>query len=308
MQESLLDSQQKAQNAAFLMRAATWASVSAALLMVGIKLYAYLVTDSVSLLSTLFDSLLDVGASLVNFIAIHHALTPADAEHRFGHGKAEPLAGIAQVAFIMGSSVLLLLEVGEHFLHPKNLNNPGLGIVVMLASIAITGLLLLFQRHVVRKTRSTAIHADSVHYGSDFLVNLGVIAALILGGRFGWLWADPVFGLAIAVFIAYSAVEIGRNALDMLMDREMDGAERDRIKAIVRANPEVLNLHELRTRVAGLNRFIQFHLELPPEISLKDAHRISDAVEERILQVFPGAQVIIHQDPYGVPERRIKFD
>jgi ferrous-iron efflux pump FieF len=290
-----------------LMRQATIASVLVAAILIGIKLYAYLITGSVALLSTLLDSGLDMAASLINLLAVRHALTPADAEHRFGHGKAEPLAGMAQVAFILGSSVLLLIEVVQHFTDPQPVTQAGIGIVVMVASIIITALLMLFQRHVIRRTRSLAVRADAAHYFSDFLVNAAVIAALLLSAWFGWWWIDPAFGLAVALFIAYTAIGIGRDAFDMLMDREMDDAERDLIKTIVRRHDQVLNLHELRTRIAGQFRFIQFHLEMNGDMTLREAHRISDAVEEDLLQTFPGAEIIIHQDPYGVAERKREF-
>jgi ferrous-iron efflux pump FieF len=156
---------------------------------------------------------------------------------------------------------------------------------------------------VVQKTESMAVQADSAHYFSDFLANIAVIVALVLTSLLGWWWIDPLFGLAVALFIAYTAFSIGRAALDMLMDREMDDRERDRIKLIVRAHPEVLGLHDLRTRAAGQDRFIQFHLDLNPEISLKEAHRISDAVEASLMEAFPGAEIIIHQDPLGADDR-----
>jgi ferrous-iron efflux pump FieF len=290
-----------------LMRLASLASVGAALVLIAIKFVAFLETGSVSLLSTLFDSALDAGASIVTLIAVRHSLVPADAEHRFGHGKAEPLAGLVQVAFILGSSLVLLTEVIDHFLHPQPVQSPEIGILVMAISMAVTLMLVALQRHVVRKTGSVAIKADSAHYGSDFLVNASVVVALLLSAKFGWLWIDPAIGLAIAIFIALAAVKIGREALDMLMDREMDEAERSRIKEIVRGHGEVLNLHDLRTRVAGRDRFIQFHLELDGGLSLTDAHRISDAVEADIRAAFPEAEVIIHEDPAGVVERRATF-
>lgn len=290
-----------------LMRLASLASVAAAVLLIAIKFVAFLQTGSVSLLSTLFDSALDAGASIVNLIAVRHALTPADPEHRFGHGKAEPLAGLVQVAFILGSSILLLTEVVDHFITPRPVTAPGIGIGVMGVSLLVTLLLVLFQRHVVRKTGSMAIKADSAHYGSDFLVNVSVIAALLLSAQLGWWWIDPAVGLAIALFIAWTAVQIGREALDMLMDREMEEAERDRIKEIVRAHRDVIDLHDLRTRIAGRDRFIQFHLELDGALSLSEAHRISDAVEADIRTAFPEAEVIIHEDPAGVVERRTTF-
>lgn len=290
--------------AARLMRLASFAAVAAAVVMIGIKFYAYLVTGSVSLMSTLFDSALDAAASLVNLLAVRHALMPADEEHRFGHGKAEPLAGLAQVAFILGSSLLLLLEVYDHFRHPKPVSNSGTGIAVMVISIGITGALILFQRHVVRRTGSVAIGADSTHYTSDFLVNLSVIAALLISTRFGIWWVDPLFGLAVSAFIAYTAISIARQSVDMLMDREMSDAQRRSIVAIVTAHPEVISFHDLRTRAAGQDQFIQFHLELADDISLRSAHRIADEVEAQLLAVFPGAEIIIHQDPASVIERR----
>jgi len=290
------------EEAARLMRLASLASVGAALLMIAIKFYAFLATDAVSLLSTLFDSALDAAASLVNLVAVRQALIPADAEHRFGHGKAEPLAGLVQVAFILGSSLLLLVEVFDHFRHPTPIARTDIGIIVMLISIAVTGALMALQRHVVRKTGSVAIKSDAAHYGSDFLVNLAVIAALLLTEHFGIWWIDPAFGLAVALFIAYAAVNVARTSFDMLMDREMDDKTREEIIAVVRRHKDqgVLGLHQLRTRVAGRDLFIQFHLELKDDISLKEAHRISDAVEADLKTAFPMAEIIIHQDPSSV--------
>lgn len=287
-----------------LMRRATLAAIAASALMIGIKFAAYMATDSVSLLSSLFDSSLDFAASMVNLIAVRTALMPADSEHRFGHGKAEPLAGLVQMAFILGSSLVLLVEVWQRFTDPREVQNSGIGIAVMLLSIAITGALIFYQRHVARRTGSLAIGADSAHYGSDFLVNLCVIAALFLGSEFGLWWADPVFALAAAIFIGFAAFRIGRQSLDMLMDREMDEATRARIKEIVRSLPGVIDLHALKTRQAGLDQFIQLHLELDDDISLKEAHHISDAVEAAVLAAFPAASIIVHQDPRSVVEQR----
>ena len=290
-----------------LMRLASVASVGSALLLIGLKLAAFFETGSVSLLSSLFDSALDAAASIVNLIAVRQALVPPDAEHRFGHGKAEPLASLVQVAFILGSSVLLLAEVFDRFVSPRLVDAPEVGVGVMVISLGVTGLLVMFQRRVVRRTGSIAIRSDQAHYATDFLVNLSVIVALVLSARFGWWWIDPAIALAIAIFIAGAAVRIGKEALDMLMDREMDEADRTRIKDIVRGHPQVLNLHDLRTRAAGRDRFIQFHLELDGALSLSDAHRISDAVEKEVREAFPGAEVIIHEDPAGVVEQRATF-
>jgi len=210
---------------------------------------------------------------------------------------------LLQVAFILGSSLLLLFEVGKHFLERQAVEQEGIGVTVMLISIVLTLALILFQRQVIRRTDSVAVQSDSAHYLSDFLANIVVIVSLVLTSFLGWWWIDPLFGLLVALFIAYTALSVGKTALDMLMDHEMDTADREKIKAIVREHPEVLNLHDLRTRISGQDRFIQFHLELPPDISLKEAHRISDAVEAQVIEAFPGAEVIIHQDPYGAADR-----
>jgi ferrous-iron efflux pump FieF len=285
-----------------LMRLATYASVSVAVILIALKTGAWLMTESIAMLSTLVDSLLDALASIVNLIAVRHALTPADREHRFGHGKAEALAAMAQAAFIAGSAVLLLFQAGERLFRPRPLAEPEAGIAVMVVSIVLTIGLVLFQMWVVRRTRSVAVAADSLHYKGDILVNMAVIAALVLGSWFGWLYADPIFGIAIAFYILYSAWLIVRNALDMLMDREMPEEERDRIRAIAMAHPEVASLHDLRTRRSGPMAFIQFHLVLDAELTLLKAHEISDAVELEIQEAFPEAEVLIHQDPTGIIE------
>jgi ferrous-iron efflux pump FieF len=290
-----------------LMRLASFASVGSALLLIVLKVGAFLQTGSVSLLSSLFDSALDAGASVVSLIAVRQALVPADAEHRFGHGKAEPLAGLVQVAFILGSSIVLLAEVVDHFVEPKRIMEPEVGIAVMLASMLVTGALVLFQRHVVRRTGSIAIRTDQMHYATDFLVNVSVIVALLLTTQLDWWWIDPAIALVIAIFIAASALRVGKEALDMLMDREMDEADRTRIKEIVRRHPQVLNLHDLRTRASGRDRFIQFHLELDGSLTLLQAHRISETVESEICAAFPGAEVIIHEDPAGASEQHASY-
>lgn len=167
-------------------------------------------------------------------------------------------------------------------------------------AIAMTLGLVAFQRHVVSRTKSLAIEADSIHYRGDLLMNLSVIAALALSGFLGWEWTDPVFGILIAGLIAWAAAQIASNAFDQLMDRELSDEERERIKTVALSHPEVINIHDLRTRTSGVLSFIQFHLELDPEITLTKAHRISDEVEDEIMKEFPGSEVLIHQDPAGL--------
>ncbi|HLT76564.1 MAG TPA: cation diffusion facilitator family transporter [Ferrovibrio sp.] len=285
-----------------LMRRATYASVSVALLLVAAKLAAWLVTGSMALLASLIDSLLDGLASVVNLLAVRHALTPADREHRFGHGKAEALAGLGQGALIVGSALFLIVESIDRLLAPRPVSETTAGLAVMGLSIVATAALVLYQRHVVKRTGSLAISADRLHYVGDLLTNATVIVALLLASRSSLSWVDPACALVVAGVILKSAYDIVRGALDHLMDRELADEDRERIKAVVRRHPEAQAMHDLRTRQAGNQIFIQFHLELDPEMPLREAHRIGEEIERELMQVFPGAEVIIHHDPAGMVE------
>ena len=291
-----------------LMRFATYASVFVASTLVLIKLGAWLLSDSVAVLSSLIDSALDAAASLLTLFAVHHALAPADREHRFGHGKAESIAALGQAAFITGSAIFLLFESSHRLMRPQPLDHGDLAIVVMVISVVLTFALVRLQLYVVHRTGSLAIGADSVHYKADLLVNAGIIVSLVLSTRLELPRADPLIAIAVASYILYSAWQIGNEALDSLMDRELSEQDRDRIGAIVEAHTEVKGLHDLRTRMAGTKFFIQLHLELPGAMTLHDAHIISDQVEAELLAEFPGAEVIIHQDPEGINERIDNFN
>lgn len=290
-----------------LMRLATHASVAVAGTLIVVKLAAWLLTGSISLLSTLIDSLLDAAASVVNLIAVRQALAPPDREHRFGHGKAEPLAALGQAAFIAGSAIFLIIEAGHRLFNPRPILNSDIGIGVMVFAIVVTFALTRLQAYVVRKTGSLAIKADSVHYVGDVLVNGAVIVALLLVSQLGWTLADPLFGLAIAGYILRNAWEIARGAFDMLMDHELPEEERQRIKDLVLKTPEVIDMHDLRTRASGPQTFIQCHIEMDGAISLYRAHEVADAVEAELRNAFPGAEVMIHQDPHGIQEERASF-
>lgn len=286
---------------------ATYAAVGVAATLIVLKFGAWIATESLSLLSTLIDSFLDIGASLINLFAVRHALQPADREHRFGHGKAEPLAGLGQAAFISGSALFILFEAGDRMLHPHEVVNTGAGLAVMGVSIALTTALVLFQRYVVGKTGSVAIEADSIHYRMDILVNFGVIASLLLVSQLGWAFIDPIIAAAIALYIFHGAWEVGSRSLNLLMDQELPEDDRERITAIALAEPGVLGVHDMRTRSSGLNVFIQFHLDLDGSMTLAAAHEISEAVMYKIEAAFPNAEVLIHEDPAGVEERRMEF-
>jgi len=287
------------QEAARLMRLATYASITVAVTLILAKAFAWGRSDSVSLLATLIDSTLDAFASLINLVAVRHALSPADKEHRFGHGKAEALAGLGQAAFIAGSAGFLLLQAGRRMVYPVPMDDYGVGIVVMVFSIGATLLLLAFQRHVIRKTDSTAIKADALHYRTDLLVNGSVILALWLSVQ-GWPGFDALFAAGIALYILYSAWEIVRQAFDHLMDRELPNVERERITRIANEHRDVHGIHDLRSRRSGTATFVQLHLELDDDLTLLQAHRISDEVEERLQLAYPGAEIIIHVDPVSV--------
>jgi ferrous-iron efflux pump FieF len=290
-----------------LRRLATYASVTVAALLIAVKFAAWLETGSVALLSSLVDSLLDIAASLVNLVAVRHAMSPADREHRFGHGKAEPLAVLGQSAFITGSAMLLLAEAVRRLISPVRIENPPAGIAVMIFSIVVTIGLVLYQRHVVRRTGSIAITADELHYRSDVVLNLSVIAALVLGGTLDLPILDPLFGAAIGIWIVYSAVRLAHLSLIQLMDRELPDDEREKIRAIAQSHPDVVAAHDLRTRVAGPTAFIQIHIEMKGTLSLIRAHEISDEVEAELRAAYPNAEVMIHQDPEGIEEARSNF-
>jgi ferrous-iron efflux pump FieF len=281
-----------------LMRRATLFSLVAGGVLVVLKTGAWLFTDSLSLMSSLADSLLDVIASTLNFLAVRYALQPPDEEHRFGHGKAEDLATLAQSTFICGSGVFLIIEgVKRLLLSPEPVHNNAIGLAVMAVSILLTLALVAYQRHVVRKTSSSAIAADAMHYFADFVTNASVIAALLLAGVSGWTAADPLVAIGIAAYILWGAFAMGSKAFQNLMDHEFSDEERARITGIVEAHPGVLGLHDLRTRKSGIYRFIQFHLDLSGDITLRRAHDISDGVEDLLVKAFPNTDILIHQDP-----------
>ena len=290
-----------------LMRIATVASMSVALCLIGAKTVAWLLTESVSMLSSLVDSSLDFLASLVTFLAVRQALTPADADHRFGHGKAEALAGLTQAGFIAASGGGLLLNVGERVLHPQHVQQEMVGVAVSAGAIVLTLALVTFQSYVVRRSGSIAIGADKAHYMTDIVSNLAVGAALFLSGRFDLPLIDAVVAGAVAIYLLFGAWHVGIASLDVLMDRELPDGDRLRIVDIAKRHPEVQDIHDLRTRSSGLTKFIQLHIELDPTLPLTRAHEIGDQVEADIQAAFPDAEIILHVDPYGVEERRVRF-
>jgi ferrous-iron efflux pump FieF len=284
-----------------LLRLATYASVATACLLILAKLGAWLVTGSVSVLASLVDSLMDAGASLVNLLAVHWSLMPPDAEHRFGHGKAEALAALGQATLIAGSAVFLGLQAVDRLLHPQPVAEPGVGLLVIGFAILVTLALLAFQRHVIRRTGSAAIRADALHYATDLATNAATIVALLLAAA-GWSGFDPLFGLAIGAYILYSALRIALDAVHLLMDRELPEEARRQILELAGSVPGVKGVHGLRTRRSGQSLIIQLHLELDDAMPLLAAHQVTLAVETRIRDEHPDSDITIHQDPVSLGE------
>jgi ferrous-iron efflux pump FieF len=279
---------------------ASYGSVAVALILIVVKAAAWLYTGSASLLGSLIDSFMDSMASLLSMAAVRYSLKPADEEHRFGHGKAESLAALAQSAFIMGSAVLLFLYCVERIVQAEEhvLENTGIGIAVSVCAIVCTLGLLALQTHAIGLTGSTAISADRLHYKSDLLMNGAVIVSLLFAQR-GVYLVDVIMGLFIAVVISRGAVHIGWEAFGLLMDKALPPEVDHHIRELALSSPGVLGVHDLRTRRSGMRYIIQLHVELEDETSLLVAHGIADAVETRLREAYPGADVIIHQDPHS---------
>ncbi len=271
-----------------------------ALTLLGLKAWAAISTGSVSMLGSLADTALDLVASLVTLYAVSFAAQPADEDHRFGHGKAEAIAALMQTLLILASAAGIFGRAGLALAGGgRPIENPELGIGVSVAASVLTVGLIVWQRHVIRRTGSIAIGADMLHYQSDLVLNLTVIVALGLETWAHVHGADAVLGVAIAGWIAWSALQTARGALDMLMDREWPEDRRAELVEVVRQCPGVLGVHDVRTRSAGTVDFIQFHIWLPPEMSVAAAHAIVDGVEARVRQAFPAAEPMVHVDPHG---------
>lgn len=284
-----------------LLRITSTASVVAAVVLIGVKGAAWFMTDSVALLASLIDSTMDSAASLINLFAIRYALAPADEEHRFGHGKAEALAGLGQSAFIAGSAAFLMLHAVDRIFHPAPVSDTGVGIAVMLFSIGVTAALVVLQRITIRKTGSTAIKADSLHYIGDLLVNASIIVALLAAAA-GYDTVDAWFGIGIAFYILWNAWEISKDAFSHLLDREVSDEVRADIIALIDSREGVTGWHDLRTRQSGQQMFVQMHLELPRDMPLWRAHEIAEDVEMAIIGRYPHCDVIVHEDPAPMPK------
>jgi ferrous-iron efflux pump FieF len=286
------------QRATLTMRAAL-ASISMALFLLGLKAFAVWETGSVAMLGSLADTGLDLLASLVTLWGVWFAAKPADSEHRFGHGKAEALAALFQVFIIALSALGIFYRAIERLMKGEVTARAEYGIGVSIIAIAATVLLLAYQRYVIRKTKSVAITADHVHYQSDVLLNLAVIAALALDQYVGIKWADPVFGIGIAAALSLGAWRASTQAIDQLMDREWPEEKRQHFLRVAARHPELAGIHDLRTRTSGTQDFVQFHVWMDPNMTVAEAHRVMDEVEDKLAHEFPTTEILIHIDPEG---------
>jgi ferrous-iron efflux pump FieF len=257
------------------------------------------------MLGTLIDSGLDAIASIVTFISVRQAAQPPDRAHRYGHGKAEAIGALIQAGFVLGSAFFLANEALRRLVSPQLITQSGVAVVVLLLAILLTTALIGFQRFVVRRTGSIAISADSLHYRADLFTNLAVILAMVLMDATGWPVIDPLFGLGIVGLLLYSAIGVARRALDMLMDRELSAETRARIRKLALGHPKAHDVHDLRTRRAGSDVFIELHLELDGDLDLEQAHAITHEVEARIRAAFPEADILVHQEPAGLEDPRL---
>jgi len=286
-----------------LTQRAALASIVMAVILVSLKTWASWQTGSVAMLGSLADSALDLIASLVTLVGVRFAAIPADDDHRFGHGKAEALAALAQVILITISALGIAWRAIDRLRAGAPTEGLEMGVGVSIFAIAATLALLAYQRQVIRKTGSIAIRTDNVHYQSDLLLNLSVIAALFFDQALGWRAADPVFGIGIALWLMWGAWRAASHSIDQLMDREWPKQELDDFLAAVRDYPELSGLHDLRTRHAGTHRFVQFHVWVPGNWTVREAHDRMDTVEEKLQARFPGTEFLIHLDPEGHIDR-----
>ncbi len=280
----------------------TAASVAVAAILVGAKLWAYAISHSVAMLATFADSALDLAASLTTFYAVRYAAAPADREHRYGHGKAESFASLFQALLVAISAALVARESVARLLNPREVEHGTLAMAVMVLSVVLTIVLVWGQSRAIRQSGSVAVMGDRAHYISDIGANVSVIAGIALTVYAGLGWADALVGLGIAGWLVWTAWGVARGALDQMLDRELPDEERRRIKKLTLEVPGVLSIHELRTRAAGIFVHIQFHVDMDPQITLAEAHKIVVEVEKRLLKAFPAADILIHPDPDGEAE------
>jgi cation diffusion facilitator family transporter len=291
-----------ADQASRITRATAFVAVGVALVLAGLKTWAWLASGSAAMLATLADSGLDLAASLFTLWAVTYAASPADAEHRHGHGKAEGFAALMQAALILVSVAFVLFESARRAINPQPITAEGIALTVMVISIVLTFALVQLQTWAVKKTSSVATAGDRAHYGADLATNIAVLIGLGASVHLGWHWADPVAGFLVALWLGKGAFDVAKQGIDQLMDRELSAEERAAIINLALQEPGIMGVHHMRTRASGPFVHVQFHADMDPALSLAEAHAIMVRAEEHILTRFPAADVLIHPDPIGLAE------
>ncbi|MBR1825488.1 MAG: cation diffusion facilitator family transporter [Alphaproteobacteria bacterium] len=287
---------------------AACASVCTAIALTLIKAGAAYVTGSLSVLSSMADSLADVISSLVTLIAVTYADKPLTCDHRYGYGKAEAVSALVQAAFISGSACFILYDAAYRLHSPVLLTNTAVGIWVMLISLVLTSVLIVFQKYIIKRINSQAIEADNKHYIIDLAANLTVLLSLLSVKYWHWAWIDMAAAVAIAVYLMITAWKIAHRALEEITDKEIDAPTKAAVLKAVGEVEGVKGYHDFRSRLSGNRLFIEIHLEFDGALSLYETHRLSDAAEDKIIALYPHAQILIHQDPYGIEEKRLDND
>ena len=280
-------------------------SVTVAVLLILFKFVAFLKTDSLAILSSLVDSVTDLFASMVSFVAVYFSTKPATSSHRYGFGKTEALSALLQAIFVGVSGLFVVYDGIMRLIHPIFVQQIDVGIWVMLFSILATLFLVVFQTYVANKTNSLAIKADRAHYTVDFLTNSTVIISLLLVHFLGFVYFDVIAALFISVYLLYNAYGLAKDAIDLITDKELNPKIKKQIEDIVVHSKGILGMHDFRSRSLGDIYYFEMHLEIDGNISLFEAHKLADKVEQKILKLFPNSQVIIHQDPFGIKENRL---
>jgi ferrous-iron efflux pump FieF len=295
-------------NTDFLVRSASIASLLVASTLIVLKSYGWVTTTSVSLLGSLADSLIDFLASVFVFVAISYSMLPADAKHRFGYDKSEGLAAFVQSLFIGISGIYVCFEATKRLLNPSQISQPSIAIWIILVSIVLTLALVMYQKYVVKKSKSIAIESDQYHYLTDTFINFSVLFSIVITGWTRFVFIDALVGLLISGVVLYTSVTLLKKSFKILLDQEIQSEDRDRIREIALDHPKVLGFHDLRTRDTGRKYIIQFHLELDPNMSLLESHEITDEVTDNVLKLYPDSELIIHTDPLGIDEERDPFE
>jgi len=295
-------------NTHLLVRSASIASLLVASTLIVLKYYGWVTTTSVSLLASLADSLIDFLASVFVFVAISYSMLPADAKHRFGYDKSEGLAAFVQSLFIGISGIYVCFEATKRLLNPSQISQPSTAIWIILVSIVLTLALVMYQKYVVKKSKSIAIESDQYHYLTDTFINFSVLFSIAITGWTRFVFIDALVGLLISGVVLYTSVTLLKKSFKILLDQEIQSEDRDQIREIALDHPKVLGFHDLRTRDTGRKYIIQFHLELDPNMSLLESHEITDEVTDNVLKLYPDSELIIHTDPLGIDEERDPFE